>query len=144
MKVNLKKITHLKSPSDNSHDRKWFCYLDYTIHLCQFPHAALFILPNVPLPATEKCYSLIELPNTHANFCQSSIAKWLTHPHWKFFSNNSFTWITSNNQPVEIFAKLLAFCTNLIVDGYFLITDETHVSLWISLPIKQLLPLKSV
>ena len=137
-------MQHILSPSDNSHNCKWFCYLDYTIHLCQFSHAALFKLSNVAHPATEKCYSLIELPNTHAKFFAkvAFFSDWPTLIDFFFFpSNNFFSWITSNNQPVEIFAKLLALSTNLRVDEYFHTTDETNVSLWISLPLNKLLPL---
>lgn len=43
-----------------------------------------------------------------------------------FFPESPFPWMTSNSQPVEIFTKLLAFCTNLIADGYFPTTDETN------------------
>ena len=85
---------------------------------------------------------LIELPNTHAKFFAkvAFLSDWSTLIDF-FPPNNSFTWITSNHQPVEIFAKLLALCPNLIVDEYFPTTDETNVSLWISLPLNKLLPL---
>lgn len=70
----------------------------------------------------------IELPNPYADFCQSSTFKsnGPTPSDFFFFPESPFPWMTSNSQPVEIFTKLLAFCTNLIADGYFPTTDETN------------------
>lgn len=105
--------------------------LAYSPVPCHSYTGTLFIPPNVAHPIPEKSY-FIKLSNP-----QSSIFKSGWPIPLIIFFNSSFTWITHNNQPVEIFAKLLAFCINLIAYQYFPAIEETKVSLWIEQTFKQ-------